>query len=159
MYDRLRCKTTVVIASALLGGCATCGPGTIDTDGSGWRFERDGTFFDLLQNNFARVCVPAGTVSDCTDYQMVEEDGGGWRSDRDGGGWRSDRDGGGWRIDRDGGGWRYDRDGNGDNEDDDSGGWLRIRTEPHHPGNAGDDLEKIYYIPTGVCRVGVPAPT
>ena len=150
MYHRLRSKITIVLASALLGGCATCGPGTIETDGSGWRFERDGGFFDFFQNNFNNVCIPTGTVSDCTDYQMVEEDGGGWRSDRDGGGWRSDRDGGGWRIDRDGGGWRYDRDG---------GGWRRERDEPHHPGDAGDaQLSQIYYVPTGVCRVGVPAP-
>jgi hypothetical protein len=147
MNGSLRSNALIILASAALGACATCGPGTIETDGSGWRFERDDGFLGLFQNNFNKVCLPVGTVSDCTDFQMVEEDGGGWRSDRDGGGWRSDRDGGGWRVDRDGGGWRYDRDG---------GGWRRERDEPHHPGDAGQDLETIFYVPTGVCRVGVP---
>ncbi|MBT8400103.1 MAG: hypothetical protein KJO98_06480 [Rhodothermia bacterium] len=149
MNDSLRSKTLLILASAVLGGCATCGPGTIESDGGGWRFDRDDGFFSGFQNNFNKVCLPVGTISDCTDYQMIEEDGGGWRSDRDGGGWRSDRDGGGWRIDRDGGGWRFDRDG---------GGWLRERDEPHHPGDAGDPPQPIFYVPTGVCRIGVPPP-
>jgi hypothetical protein len=140
MNGSLRSNALIILSSVALGACATCGPGTIETDGSGWRFERDDGFVGFFQNNFNKVCLPVGTVSDCTDFQMVEEDGGGWRSDRDGGG---------WRVDRDGGGWRYDRDG---------GGWQRERDEPHHPGDAGQDLEKIFYVPTGVCRVGVPPP-
>ncbi len=120
-------RALVSATPLVLAGCASCGPGTIKTDGTGW-----GSFA------VGNVCLPAGTVSDCTDYQMVEEDGGGWRIDRDGGGWRIDRDGGGWRYERDGGGWRRERD------------------EPHHPGDAGQSLDTIHYVPTGVCRVGIP---
>jgi hypothetical protein len=114
------CRLVLTLTTVLLAGCATCGPGTVQTAGTGWG-----------QLTVDSVCLPVGTVSDCTDFQMVEEDGGGWRSDRDGGGWRSDRDGGGWRRERD---------------------------EPHHPGDAGDTLATIYYVPTGVCRVGIPVP-
>jgi hypothetical protein len=58
---------------------------------------------------------------------MKEEDGGGWRVDRDGGGWRVDRDGAGWRVERD---------------------------APQHPGQSGS--QTIAYVPSGVCRIGVP---
>lgn len=143
MKTRIHC-IFLAVASAALAGCATCGPGTIETDGAGWAGY---DFLDKFDTELGKVCLPAGTVSDCTDFQMVEEDGGGWGTDRDGGGWGTDRDGGGWRVDRDGGGWRYDRDG---------GGWRRERDEPHHPGDAGEELDTIYYVPTGVCRVGVP---
>ena len=117
---------SLAAASTLAAGCATCGPGTVDSDGGGWRFDRDGG----VLNRFTRVCLPVSPVSDCTDFQMKEEDGGGWRTDRDGGGWGVDRDGGGWRRERD---------------------------EPHHPGDRGSpDLGTIAYSSTGVCRVGVP---
>lgn len=126
-----------VLAAAFLltGGCAaTCGPGTIETDGGGWRVDHDSASL------FTKVCLPVSPISDCTDFQMIEEDGGGWRNDRDGGGWRVDHDGGGWRVDHDGSGWRKERD------------------VPHHPADAGNNLEKVVYVPAGVCRVGVEAP-
>ncbi len=137
MTTRLHHMALIGVA-ALATGCATCGPGTVQTDGAGWRFERDSG--GILQNNFGKVCLPVSPVTDCTEFQMVEEDGGGWRIDRDGGGFRIDRDGGGYRIDRDGGGYRKERD------------------EPHHPGDAGKTLRKIVYVPSGVCRVGVSPP-
>ena len=111
-------RSLPALVSLVLAGCAICGPGTIETGGKGWG-----------KVSVNSVCLPAGTVSDCTDYQMVEEDGGGWIRERDGGGWIVDRDG---------------------------GGWIRDRDEPHHPGDAGDALATIYYVPTGVCRIGVP---
>ncbi len=130
MTTKLHC-ITLVITTALMAGCATCGPGTVETDGAGWRFERDDSFWGgAFENKFNKVCVPVGTVSDCTTYQMIEEDGGAWRIDRDGAGWRIDRDGAGWRRERD---------------------------DPHHPGDEGDiTLGSIFYVPTGVCRIGVP---
>ena len=120
-------RSLPALVSLVLAGCATCGPGTIETGSKGWK--------KVYGNS---VCLPVGTVSDCTDYQMVEEDGGGWIRERDGGGWIRERDGGGWIVDRDG------------------GGWIRERDEPHHPGDAGDALATIYYVPNGVCRIGVP---
>ncbi len=111
-----------------MAGCATCGPGTVETDGAGWRFERDGLLLGWLDKSYAKVCLPISPISDCTDYQMAEEDGGGWRIDRDGAGWRIDRDGAGWRRERD---------------------------EPHHPADAGENLRKLAYAPRGVCRIGV----
>ena len=67
MNGSLLSSTVLILASAVLGGCATCGPGTIESDGAGWRFDRDGGFFGGLENNFNKVCLPVGTVSDCTD--------------------------------------------------------------------------------------------
>lgn len=123
----------ILLGSVLLTGCATtCGPGTVETGGGGWLFQSGGPF--------NKVCLPISPVSDCTDFQMVEEDGGGWRNERDGGGWRIDRDGGGWRIERDGSGWRRERD------------------EPHHPADSGGELETIVYTAPGICRIGVPIP-
>ena len=114
---------TLVVTTALMAGCATCGPGTVESEGDGWLFE--------VTKTYSKVCLPISPISDCTDYQMVEEDGGAWRIDRDGAGWRIDRDGAGWRRERD---------------------------EPHHPADADQDLRKLYYAPMGVCRIGVDPP-
>ena len=125
----------IATTSLALNGCATtCGPGTVETDGGGWGFRFNGSI-----NTAEKVCLPVSPVSDCTNYSMKEEDGGGWGVDRDGGGHRIDRDGGGHRVDRDGGGVRKERD------------------EPHHPSEAGDlgDDDKVIYMPAGYCRIGV----
>lgn len=127
---------TLVSVSCLATGCATtCGPGTVETDGAGWKFNFSGKTIGSSE----KVCLPVSPVSDCTNDSMKEEDGGGWGVDRDGGGHRIDRDGGGHRVDRDGGGVRKERD------------------EPHHPADAsslGDD-DKVIYYPAGYCRIGV----
>lgn len=121
---------SIAICSLAAAGCGTtCGPGTVKTKGDGWDFQFAGVegSIDGAQN----VCVPVSPVNHCTDFQMIEEDGGGHRVDRDGGGHRVDRDGGGGRKERD---------------------------EPHHPANAGDPPDKLTYVPTATCRVGVEAP-
>jgi hypothetical protein len=117
-------------ALLLAAGCATtCGPGTVETDGGGWRVERDESGGLKVVD---KICLPISPISDCTDYQMIEQDGGGWRRERDGGGWRIDRDGGGWRRERD---------------------------APQHPGyDDDDDTDSIVYVPSGVCRIGVEPP-
>lgn len=116
---------TLVSVSVLATGCATtCGPGTVETEGSGWQF-------GLSSISPNKVCLPVSPVSDCTDFQMIEADGGGWAVDRDGGGHRVDRDGGGGRKERD---------------------------EPHHPADAGSNLNKLSYVPSATCRIGVDAP-
>ena len=121
---------TVCALTAALAGCGTtCGPGTVKTDGEGWDFQVGGVEGSVKSPG--KVCVPISPVSDCTDFQMVEADGGGHRVDRDGGGHRVDRDGGGGRKERD---------------------------EPHHPADAGSALAKISYVPSATCKVGVEAP-
>jgi hypothetical protein len=127
---------TALPLSFLATGCVTtCGPGTIETDGDGWKHSL------LGKTNIespTKICLPVSPVSDCTTYSMKEEDGGGWGVDRDGGGHRVDRDGGGHRVDRDGSGVRKERD------------------EPHHPKDAGDpSLGEVHYFPAGYCRIGV----
>ena len=117
--------------SAALTACGTtCGPGTVKTDGEGWDFQVGGVEGNVKTPG--KVCVPISPVTDCTDFQMIEADGGGHSIDRDGGGHRVDRDGGGHRVERD---------------------------EPHHPADAGSStLAKISYVPSATCKVGVEAP-
>ena len=130
MTARMHAYSAVFMA-AFLSGCATCGPGTVESDGAGWRFERDGFLLGWIDKSPGKVCLPISPISDCTEHQMAEEDGGGWRIDRDGAGWRIDRDGAGWRRERD---------------------------EPNHPADAGANLSKIAYSPSAVCRIGVEPP-
>lgn len=134
MNTRILSLTLVSLSCAITGCVTTCGPGTVETEGDGWGFNLNGK--NISPEN---VCLPVSPVSDCTNYSMKEEDGGGWGVDRDGGGHRVDRDGGGHRVDRDGGGVRKERD------------------EPHHPADAsslGPD-DKVIYMPAGYCRIGV----